>query len=221
MSFGFIFLFLIGVLTLNLIFNLMKFIIGLGNPGQEYENTRHNIGFQIVDQFCNQDLLKSFKLVKKFQAETCEATFGEQKVILAKPQTFMNNSGLAVKKLKTFYKLKPQDIIVIHDDIDLPIRDIRISQGASSGGNKGIESIIKELKTKDFIRIRIGISNELRTRIPTEKFVLQNFSKEDLKNLQPATDSALAAIKLLIKHESLTKVQNKFNSKKSAHIIIT
>ena len=81
-----------------------KLIVGLGNPGAEYTNTRHNIGFQILDQFCDQDLLKSFKLVKKFQAETCEGTFGEQKVILAKPQTFMNNSGIAVKKIKTFYK---------------------------------------------------------------------------------------------------------------------
>jgi len=190
---------------------MTKLIVGLGNPGQEYQNTRHNIGFQLIDTIAEDLILKSFKPNKKFQAEICEGTFGEQKIILAKPQTFMNNSGMAVKKIKTFYKIKPQDIIIIHDDIDLPIGVIRISKEASSGGNKGIESIIKEMKTKNFIRIRIGIANELRKKIPADKFVLQKFSLEDEKKLKNVFLNALNAVQMLIEGEKLAKIQNKFN----------
>jgi len=199
----------------------MKLVIGLGNPGPEYQKTRHNIGFQIIDMIADDLILKSFKQNKKFQAEICEGTFGEQKIILAKPQTFMNNSGISVKKIKTFYKIKPQDIIIIHDDIDLPIGVIRISQDASSGGHKGIESIIYNLKSsakggsasggKNLIRIRIGIANELRTKIPADKFVLQKFSLEDEKKLKNIFLNALNAIQMLIEGEKLEKVQTKYN----------
>ncbi|OGY42632.1 MAG: aminoacyl-tRNA hydrolase [Candidatus Buchananbacteria bacterium RBG_13_36_9] len=189
----------------------MKLIIGLGNPGQEYQNTRHNIGFQIVDMIADNLILKSLKPNKKFQAEICEGTFGNEKVILAKPQTFMNNSGLAVKKIKTFYKIKPPDIIIIHDDIDLPVGKIRISQSSSSGGHKGIDSIIKELKSKNFIRVRMGIANELREKIPAEKFVLQKFSSQDEKKLKNVFLAALNAVQMLIENEKLEKVQSKFN----------
>jgi len=190
---------------------MTKLIIGLGNPGKQYQNNRHNIGFQIIDMIAKDLILKSLKQNRKFQAEICEGAFGEQKIILAKPQTFMNNSGIAVKKIKTFYKIKPQDIIIIHDDIDLPIGSIRISQAVSSGGNKGVESIIKEIKTKNFIRIRIGIANELRTKIPADKFVLQKFSLEDEKKLKNVFLNALNAVQMLIEGEKLEKVQNKFN----------
>jgi len=190
---------------------MTKLIVGLGNPGPDYQNTRHNIGFQIIDQISADLLLKLPKLEKKFKAEVSANTFGEQKVILVKPQTFMNESGMAVKKIKTFYKIKPQDIIIIHDDIDLPIGVIRISQETSSGGNKGVESIIKELKTKNFIRIRIGIANDLRKKIPAEKFVLQNFSQEDEIALESIKDQAAQAVKMLIENEPLVKIQNQFN----------
>jgi len=190
---------------------MTKLIMGLGNPGPEYQNTRHNIGFQIIDMIAEDLILKSLKINKKFQAEICEGTFGEQKIILAKPQTFMNNSGLAVKKIKTFYKIKPQDIITIHDDIDLPVGKIRISQGSSSGGHKGLDSIITEIKSKNFIRIRMGIANELRTKIPTDKFVLQKFSLEDEKKLKNVFLDALNAVQMLIEGEKLVKIQNKLN----------
>ncbi|MCX6746464.1 MAG: aminoacyl-tRNA hydrolase [Candidatus Parcubacteria bacterium] len=189
----------------------MKLIIGLGNPGPEYQKTRHNIGFQIIDTIAEDLILKSFKPNKKFQAEICEGTFGNEKIILAKPQTFMNNSGLAIKKIKTFYKIKPQDIIIIHDDIDLPIGKIRISQGSSSGGNKGVDSIIKEIKTNNFIRLRIGIANELRAKIPADKFVLQKFSLEDEKKLKNVFLNTLNAVQMLIEGEPLLKVQNLYN----------
>lgn len=180
----------------------MKLIIGLGNPGQEYKNNRHNIGFQVLDQLDN-----NFKLEKKFKAEI----FKKNNSIFAKPQTFMNNSGQAVKLLKTFYKIKPENIIVIHDDIDLPIGKIRISQGSSSGGNKGVESIIREIKSKNFIRLRIGIANSLRTKMPADKFVLQNFNPSDRKIIKDLMPQIKEALCLLIANEPLVKVQNKFN----------
>ncbi|MCX6744062.1 MAG: aminoacyl-tRNA hydrolase [Candidatus Parcubacteria bacterium] len=180
----------------------MKLIIGLGNPGQEYQNNRHNIGFQVLDQ-----LGSNFKLEKKFKAEI----FKGDNYILAKPQTFMNNSGQAVKAIKTFFKIKPENIIIVHDDIDIALGTIRISKGASSGGNNGVESIIKELGTKDFIRIRVGVANSLREKIPADKFVLQNFTPADKKILKDLMPQILEALNSLISDEPLNKVQNKFN----------
>ena len=181
---------------------MIKLIIGLGNPGQEYINNRHNIGFQILNE-----LTADFKLEKKFKAEI----FKGDNFILAKPQTFMNNSGQAVKAIKTFFKIKPENIIIVHDDIDLPVGTIRITVGASSGGNNGVESIIKELGTKDFIRIRIGVANTLRDKIPADKFVLQNFTPADKKIIKDKLPQILEALNLLISDEPLNKVQNKFN----------
>jgi peptidyl-tRNA hydrolase, PTH1 family len=181
---------------------MTKLIVGLGNPGQEYQNNRHNIGFQVLDE-----LTPDFKLDKKFKAEI----FKDDNFILAKPQTFMNNSGFAVKALKTFYKIKTENIIVIHDDIDIQVGTIRISQGASSGGNNGVESIIKELGAKDFIRIRVGVANAMREKIPADKFVLQNFSPADKKIIKNLMPQILEALNLLILGEPLNKIQNKFN----------
>lgn len=185
----------------------MKLIIGLGNPGPEYQNNRHNIGFQTLDQLSDDLKLPKFKIEKKFKAEI---TKGDD-FILAKPQTFMNNSGFAVKALKTFYKIKPENIIVVHDDIDISIGTIRISRGASSGGNNGVASIIKELGTKDFIRIRVGVANSQRKKIPADKFVLQNFNPADKKIIKDTMPQILEALSLLITGEPLNKVQNKFN----------
>ena len=180
----------------------MKLIIGLGNPGPEYKNNRHNIGFQVLDR-----LGDNFKLEKKFKAEISKG----DNFILAKPQTFMNNSGLAVKALKTFYKIKPENTIVVHDDIDLSLGKLRITLGASSGGNNGVESIIKELGTKDFIRIRVGVANSLREKIPADKFVLQNFSSSDKKIIKDIMPQILGALNQLLSGEPLNKVQNEFN----------
>ena len=138
----------------------MKLIIGLGNPGTKYEKTRHNIGFMVLDV-----------LIKNEQ-------FDSKKVKLIKPQTFMNNSGQEVKKITDYYKIKPEDIIVIHDDIDLPLGEIKIQQNRSSAGHKGVQSIIDSLGTKDFTRMRIGIRPEELIQ-ETEKFVIQKFTQEE------------------------------------------
>jgi len=178
----------------------MKLIVGLGNPGKEYQNTRHNIGFQALDFLAENLILKPFKLEKKFQAEICEGTLGEQKIILAKPQTFMNNSGQAVVAIKKYYKIKLADIIILRDDVDIPIGKIKVKQGSSGAGHKGIQSIIQHLKSNNFWQIKIGVANELiRTKIPTEKFVLQKFTKEDLDKAKKIPDKTIEIINSLIK----------------------
>jgi len=141
---------------------LMKLIVGLGNPGSKYEKTRHNIGFMVID----------FLIQSK--------QFDSKKIKLIKPQTMMNNSGQEVKSIADYYKIPAQDILVIHDDIDLPLGQIKIQQNRSSAGHKGVQSIIDSLGTKDFIRMRIGIRPEELT-IDTEKFVIQKFTPQEQK----------------------------------------
>lgn len=152
----------------------MKLIVGLGNPGNEYEKTRHNVGFMIVDA-----LGSDWKLEKKLEAELSEAIIGDEKVLLAKPQTFMNLSGEAVQKITHFYKIDPTDIVVIYDDVDLEFGKLRVRHGGSSGGHNGIKSILQHL-SDDFIRFRVGIRNEtLKNPITTDKFVLAPFTEAE------------------------------------------
>ncbi len=146
-------------------------VIGLGNPGNKYKRTRHNLGFMVVEKFAKENNFPEFKLSKKANMFISEDNFNQKKVLLAEPGTFMNNSGSAVKALKT------NNIIVVHDDIDLPLGKIRISKKRGAAGHKGVDSIIKKLKTNDFWRIRIGIRPEKKPK-NVEKFVLQKFEKE-------------------------------------------
>lgn len=155
----------------------MILIVGLGNPGIKYAGTRHNIGFEAVDRLAKENSFPDFKLQNRFQAETTEGTISGRKAILAKPRTFMNNSGQAVKALADYYKIK--DLFVIHDDIDLPLGEIKASKNRGSAGHKGVESIIEQLKTKDFGRIRIGICPEEGKPENVEDFVLQKFNRTD------------------------------------------
>lgn len=152
----------------------MILIIGLGNPGKKYKYTRHNVGFQVID-----------KLVK----------IKRKGWILAKPQTFMNQSGKAVKALIKFNKTNPENLWIIHDDIDLPLGKIRISKGRGSGGHKGVQSIINELGTKDFWRLRIGVSLKSGKPQNVEKFVLQNFTKSEEKILKDVIKETIQEIK--------------------------
>ncbi len=170
-------------------------IIGLGNPGEKYNKTRHNIGFEIIDQFKEKNSFPDFKLSKKFHSLISE----DKKIILAKPQTFMNKSGQAVKALIGFYKTK--DLIIIHDDIDLLEGKIKVSKDRGSAGHKGIESIIKEIG-KNFIRLRIGIQPEKGKPKNPERFVLQRFNKKT---------KAVEALESLIEN-GLEKTMNKYNS---------
>ena len=164
-------------------------IIGLGNPGKKYLNTRHNVGFEVIDQFAKESKFPEFKLAKKFNALVSK----EKETILAKPQTFMNNSGQSVKALFSFYK--PKELIIIHDDIDLPLGKIRVSKNRGSAGHKGVESIIKELGTKDFTRIRIGIQPEKDIPQNVERFVLQKFKKQEKELIKSAVQQAISELK--------------------------
>ncbi|OIP75920.1 MAG: aminoacyl-tRNA hydrolase [Parcubacteria group bacterium CG2_30_36_21] len=188
----------------------MILIVGLGNPGIKYKRTRHNIGFRVLDEFQRENNFPDFKFFKKFNALIFEGNIGRKKVILAKPQTFMNNSGQAVKNLTIHYSLPFINLIVVHDDIDLPLGKIRISKSRGSAGHKGIESIIKELRSKNFVRIRIGIRNqELRIK-NIEKFVLQKFTEEEEKIIKKIIKESCSALKIILS-EGLEKAMNKFN----------
>lgn len=172
----------------------MKLIVGLGNPGQPYQKTRHNLGFMVLDEFLKRNNFPDFKLSKKFKSKITEGILNQKKIILAEPQTFMNNSGQAVLALSHFYKIKPKDILIIQDEIDLSLGKIRLSENRSSAGHKGIQSIIEALGTKDFSRIRIGINNQKPDQLPTEKYVLQNFTADEKKIIAQAIEEAVKLI---------------------------
>lgn len=164
----------------------MHLIIGLGNPGEKYKNTRHNIGFSILDKIV-QELNLSWQENKKFNALICRDINSD--IIFVKPLTFMNNSGQAVQKIMSYYKLLPKKIsvdltdilTVIHDDLDIDLGKTKISLNSRSAGHNGVQSIINFLNTQNFKRIRIGIRTDFNKNIPIEKFVLQNFNPEELK----------------------------------------
>ena len=161
----------------------MKLIIGLGNPGEQYKNQRHNTGFRALDELADK---KSFKQNDKFNALISDSKIGKSKVILAKPLTFMNNSGDAVGKIARFYKIKKQDILIIFDDIDLMIGTLRLRQEGSSGGHRGIESVIATLKTEKIARLKIGIAEKKagKQRVSSEDYILKPASKDAEKILK-------------------------------------
>lgn len=142
----------------------MKLIVGLGNPGKEYVGSRHNAGFVFLDELVKNNEISinggdaSFRLEKKFSAEILEAKIGSEKLILAKPQTFMNLSGEAVGKILSYYKIDISDLVVVSDDLDLPVGILRVRHDGASGGQKGLQNIIDTLSNDAFTRIRIGIS---------------------------------------------------------------
>jgi len=206
----------------------MIVFIGLGNPGQKFQKTRHNVGFGALDEFQKKNNFPDFKVAKKFLAEISEGILGKEKVVLAKPQTFMNESGKAVKLLTKNYKLPTTNLLVVHDDLDLPLGKIKIAKNRGSGGHKGVESIIKELKTKNFVRLRIGICPKNKIRmgafaypsgarrpergcaIRMQKFVLESFKKEEEKIIKETIDEAAGAIETII-NEGLEKTMNEYN----------
>jgi len=154
-------------------------IVGLGNPGPKYDRTRHNVGFMVLDALCHGE----FKLEKKFEAEICE----QGEAVLMKPQTFMNLSGKAVQSFADYYDVTPENIWIVHDDIDIPFGEIRIREGGSSAGHKGIDSIIDSLGEKTW-RFRVGVKNESLANIETESFVLHRFNKEEEEKLAGIID---------------------------------
>jgi len=168
----------------------MLLIIGLGNPGLKFKKTRHNIGFRVVDALQKENNFPKFKLNKKAKVEVTKGEINGQTVFLAKPQTYMNESGFAVKALILNLKLQIANLIIIHDDFDLPFGEVKVAENSGSGGHRGVESIIQALNTKNFKRIKIGIRPAIETsggsspvNLRAEDFVLKKFTKDEEKLL--------------------------------------
>ena len=162
----------------------MKIIIALGNPGQQYANTRHNAGFIIADELQKSLGFSDFEKNSKFDALVCEKNLGGEKILLAKPQSFMNNSGQVVKKMLDFFNIPKENLRVLHDVLDIELGAFKISTDSSAAGHNGVQSIIDNLGSQQFKRIRIGIEGSEKKKdriIPGDVFVLQDFSKEELE----------------------------------------
>lgn len=183
----------------------MKLIVGLGNPGRRYAATRHNVGYMVLDELAKRHRIHVKKRMGR--AMVGQGTIAEEEVLLAKPMTFMNLSGEAVSHLARRYRIKPEDIIVIYDDVDLPPGKIRIRPRGSAGGHKGMDSIIYHLRTQDFPRVRIGIGSIEGEAID---YVLSRFNRSDIALIKPAIASAASAVEAIIA-EGIEPAMNKFN----------
>lgn len=182
-------------------------IIGLGNPGAEYRQNRHNIGFMVIDQLAQ---VLSIPLQRvKFKAITGTGKFEGRRVILAKPQTYMNASGESVGALSRYFKVPLNQLMVVHDDLDIPFGSLRIRPMGGTSGQKGMKSIVEKLGSQDFPRMRIGIGRPPGRMDPAD-YVLQNFKNDELATRDEVLDSATAAIKLFIL-EGLDRAMNTFN----------
>ncbi|MBO4919519.1 MAG: aminoacyl-tRNA hydrolase [Erysipelotrichaceae bacterium] len=184
----------------------MKLIVGLGNPGLEYSKTRHNAGFLLIDRVAD-------RLNVQLDKNKCRTLYGiyrrgDERIILAKPQTYMNLSGEAVRSLMHFYQIETKDLIVIHDDLDLPVGKLRLRRQGSSGGQKGMGNIIDSLGTSKIDRIRIGISND--KNIDTKDYVLGRFTDDESKIMDQTLDKAADAVIYAFDHD-FDEVMSKFN----------
>lgn len=188
----------------------MKLIIGLGNIGEKYHLTRHNVGFIVLDEYAHRNNI-SFKFDKKLDALVAETRIDGEKVILAKPTTFVNLSGTAVSKLMNYYKVEVEDILVIYDDIGLDNGDIRVREQNGHGGHNGVKDIINHLKTKEFKRIRIGISNN--PKIELNAHVLGKFSKKEIETLKEPILDSIDIIDMFAKDVYFKDIMTKFNTK--------
>lgn len=184
----------------------MKLIVGLGNPGKEYENTRHNIGFDIIDKYLRKENIEIKK--NKFNGLYAESNINSEKVIFLKPQKYMNLSGEVVRKYIDFFKIKPENILVIHDDLDQALGKIKLKQNSSSGGHNGIKNIELNLGTKNYKRLKIGISNN--KSIDTKDYVLGKINKEERKILDESIDKCINIIDDYF-NMSFMDLMNKYN----------
>jgi len=184
----------------------VKIIVGLGNPGKEYSETRHNVGFMAVDELASKLGIQSWK--KRSQALIAEYR-GEEQIVLVKPQTFMNLSGVAVGELARWYKVPVEDIVVIFDDMDLPIGRLRLRMKGGTGGHKGIESLLTHLPKDNFARIRIGIDRP-QTGWQVVDHVLSTFTVEEQPLLREAILKSVEAVQCVVK-QGLDKAMNVYN----------
>jgi len=188
----------------------MKIIVGLGNPGDRYSLTKHNIGYMVVDMLAIK-LGTIFKYENKFKAQMAQIVLNGEKVLLAKPETFMNLSGESIRSILDFYKLSNKDFLVVYDDVSMDVGAVRFRDKGSDGGHNGIKSVIQHLGTQEFDRMKIGIGPQPEN-MPLEAYVLQNFSKEQIENLKEVVNYSLDAISYYLENDIL-KTQSNYNKK--------
>ena len=185
-------------------------VVGLGNPGSQYEATRHNVGFRAVDALAKEAGVKIDRA--KFQALTAQATVGGVRVLLMKPQTYMNLSGVAVKQAADFYKVPPERVLVLFDDIDLDVGRLRIRRNGSAGGHNGIKSIISSLGSQEFPRIKIGVGAKPHPDYDLADWVLSRFTLAEQKLLDPAIEPAAEAVPVIFT-QGIERASSQFNRK--------
>jgi len=189
----------------------MWLVVGLGNPGREYAGNRHNVGFDVVTELAAR--AKAPPLREKFGAEIGEATIRGERVLLCKPMEFMNVSGQAVARVAKFWKIAPASIVVVHDDLDLPFGRLKLGAGGGHGGNNGVRSVIADLGTADFLRVRFGIGRPAPGG-DAANYVLTDFSRAEQKELPDLRSSAADAVEEILAN-GLTAAMNRFNIKKN------
>lgn len=182
-------------------------LVGLGNPGREYRDTRHNFGFMLIDRIAVRLNARGMKVQSK--AIVTDAMYEDHKLILAKPQTYMNLSGPSVQGLIHFYKIPLTNLMVLTDDLDIPFGTIRIRSSGGYGGQRGLASVIESLGTKDFPRMRLGVGRPPGKMDPAN-FILQNFSRDELKSISEILDAGADAVLEFVKN-GLNSAMNKFN----------
>ncbi len=194
----------------------MMIIAGLGNPGSEYVGTRHNIGYQVVEAIANSSGNK-WKLAKQLQCEVIQMDYVSKQIRLAKSTTYMNHSGQALSRLASYYKLRPEQLIVVHDDVGLPLGQFKLSINCGDGGHNGIADIIQHLG-KGFIRFRIGVGSKPEAYGDLKTWVLGRFSAEENTILQNKMNDFIAGMQLLLR-QGLVSAMNVLNTRKKKEII--
>ncbi len=184
----------------------MKMIVGLGNPGREYEKTRHNIGFMVVDSYAKDNNISDFK--RKFNGLYTTLVHNNETFVLLKPQSYMNLSGTVIKRFANFYKIKPEDIFIIHDDLDLPVGKIKVKFKGSSGGHNGIKNIIDNLKKEELHRFKVGIGKD--ENIYYIDYVVGKFHKKDLDIISKILSFSSDIINDFLDY-GIEKVMSKYN----------
>ena len=188
-----------------------RIIIGLGNPGREYDGSRHNVGFRVADVLATK-LGAEYKTKRRFAAEVAETKRGESALVLAKPLTYMNLSGQAAAALRDWYKCKPQDMVAIFDDADLKLGQLRVRGKGSSGGHNGVQSLIDLLGTDEFARVRLGIGRTSHGDGELTDHVLSRFTKTEEPLVREMVDRAVEAVECLLER-GLTVAMNQFNQR--------
>jgi len=188
----------------------MKLIVGLGNPGNKYERTRHNAGFRAVRAFHTLHAEEFDGWKEKFSGLVSEGRVEGDKVVLLLPQTFMNLSGQAVREVVDFWKVAIEDVLIVSDDFSLPLGKLRLRREGSAGGHNGLKSIFERLATEDIARLRIGIANELLEKMPAEKFVLEPFRGDEEEAVADSLRRTAKAIDQIL-HEGLDEAMNRYN----------